>query len=101
MTSQLRLDSDFNSDSTLTSDPPLRRRDHEGVAVEVFEDGEHAPRLFGRRRDELDAYVDHFLIGFLDVVARQRAIELPAGLQAVAHVEQDEACVGRSDAQLD
>src|SRR5262249_5354797 len=50
----------------------------------------------------LDAARGELLVGALDIVARQRAVERAAGLQPVlAEIEQHDARVGRPDAQLD
>src|SRR3954470_14482417 len=76
--------------------------EEELVAIGILEHREAAPGLFLRRRDELDAARDQFLIRLIDVVGGERAVEHHARLQAllVEH-EQHQAGVGRADAQLD
>jgi hypothetical protein len=80
----------------------LRRRQHEGIPIRIAELGERAPRLHGRRFDEVDAARAELAVGRFDVVACERAIEEGADTVFMAiRREQHDAGARHRHAQLD
>src|SRR5262249_46925828 len=76
--------------------------DQELVALGIEEDRERAPRLLLRRRHELDALVAQLGVGPLEVVDREREVDLLADhVLVLVGCEQYELGLGIGDLELD